>query len=401
MRCHEPISAVHASSHDPPELLFRCNICTRAAHYSHLPQPNEDDPVDLGTLAFYYQDSTAWKCHDCASFVYPLDKIIAWRPYPAGAKDPDNLDYASSVPREYLVKWTDRSYNRVQWVPHMWLLATNRQNLRKFVLDGRTVKLIDQAQQLAEEKEAVRDKMMMDVDNEEMAIDDELPSLAQRADLLAPVMDAKERINPAWRTVDRVLDALLFKRPTKKLKIRLEAQRKPIRVDSDEELDPDTQVEYDSAFDHGEQPADEYTETIAQWEKRNHRKITQDQAGDVVWALFKWGDLGYEDSTSSFSVCWCVSWPDRDCVATWDAPPREGDAGRAAFERAFTRFVHARSIAKPKGPIGLAAKKRPKDHFMKQSRLKEGEDLELGQESHFKLMNFQVFTSIRVNGSMH
>jgi chromodomain-helicase-DNA-binding protein 4 len=294
MGCHEKTANMGSPS---DQLLFRCNVCTRTAHYAHLPQPDEDNPVEIGTLASYYQETTGWKCHDCSSFVYPLDKIIAWRPYPRDAKDPAPPDYAFSLPREYLVKWQDRSYKRVQWVPHMWLLATNRQKLRKFVLDGRTIKLRDRVSEKTESKESAQQAMLMDVDREELMVEDDMLSLTKMATLFAPVVDAEERIPPGWRTVDRVLDVLLFKRPVKKLKIKL-GKRKASRVDSDEEMEPEARAEFDDAFEHGEEPAAEYTETIAEWERRNKRSITLGEVGDIVWAFIKWGDLGYEDGNA-------------------------------------------------------------------------------------------------------
>jgi chromodomain-helicase-DNA-binding protein 4 len=293
MGCHKPIPE---TSSPAEELLFRCNVCTRASHYEHMPQPDDDEPVDIGTLALYYQDTTGWKCHDCSSFVYPVDKIIAWRPYPRDAKDPPNADFSLSLPREYLIKWQDRPYKRVQWVPHMWMLATNRQRLRKFFQEGRTIKLSDHQMEQSDAKEAAQHAMMMDVDDEEQPIEDGMPSLTKRASLLAPVANAEERIPLGWRTVDRVLDVLLFKRPSKKLTIKIGKRRRV--EDSDSELDPDAEAELEGAFQNGEQPAAQYTETIAEWQKRNKQTLSVDQVGDVVWAFFKWGDLGYEEGLS-------------------------------------------------------------------------------------------------------
>lgn len=295
MGCHRAISHGTGEEDETMRLLFRCNVCTRGAHYDHLPQPDDNNTLKLGELASYYQNDLGWKCHDCSSFVYQPDKIIAWRPYPAEATESSgSVDYSSSLPREYLLKWAERSYKRLQWVPHMWLLATHKQRLRKFVLEGRTVKLLEKVDQSVQGND---DVMLVDRAQESTPEEGiELP--AKHPSLLGPVPDAERRINPAWRTVDRVLDVLLWKEPKKKLTIRL--NQKPRRVESDDDnMDPRARAELDDAFNKGEQPSAEYTETIAEWEKRNKRNISQDQIGDVVWAFFKWGDLGYEEGERS------------------------------------------------------------------------------------------------------
>jgi chromodomain-helicase-DNA-binding protein 4 len=106
----------------PEQLLFRCFTCKRLAHYAHLPNPFSEDasPVEL---AQYYQENE-WDCGDCLSFVFAVDKILAWRPYPSNAieaprPDDEPPNIKSQLPREYLVKWVGRSYRRVQWVPHL------------------------------------------------------------------------------------------------------------------------------------------------------------------------------------------------------------------------------------------------------------------------------------------
>jgi chromodomain-helicase-DNA-binding protein 4 len=83
-------------------------------------------------------------------------------------------------------------------------------------------------------------------------------------------------------------------------------------------------------------------------------------------------------------------------LATWDAPPREGDPGYEAFHRAFVRFVQARSIPKPTGPRGLAKGKRPKNHYKKHCALEKDGVLDLGQDPQYKLMDFQVCSFIRL-----
>ncbi len=109
------------------ELLFRCVKCKRVAHYAHLFKDDED--MSLPEIAIHFQVETDWQCRDCASFTFHVEKILAWRPYPANAPnihvlsaDPPN--YKENLFREYLIKWDGRSYRRAQWVPHMWLSST-------------------------------------------------------------------------------------------------------------------------------------------------------------------------------------------------------------------------------------------------------------------------------------
>lgn len=99
------------------ELLFRCLTCKRLAHYAHLPVPPHlsSSEVSLPECAAYYQTDKAWLCKDCSSFQYGLDKILAWRPYPPNATEPprpadEPPHYKDALPREYLVKWVDRSF---------------------------------------------------------------------------------------------------------------------------------------------------------------------------------------------------------------------------------------------------------------------------------------------------
>ena len=123
------------------ELLFRCFTCKRLSHYAELPPKIEDDDEVVEIAASYQKN---WLCMDCSSYIYSLDKILAWRPYPATVveEDPGRADYKSHLPREYLVKWEERGYRRTTWVPHMWLLSTSPGKLKNFVAGGSKVELL-------------------------------------------------------------------------------------------------------------------------------------------------------------------------------------------------------------------------------------------------------------------
>ena len=79
-------------------------------------------------------------------------------------------------------------------------------------------------------------------------------------------------------------------------------------------------------------------------------------------------------------------------VATWDSPPRFGEPGYSAFKVAFERFLDSRKVH-----IVLRSKKqieafenRRKNEYRQRYALKEGGQLDLGQQSQLKLMPFQV-----------
>lgn len=311
----QPILAPEAGEHptniSPPsdstfnlsrELLFRCLSCKRLAHYKHLPTPhNELPPPSNAERALYYQVENGWQCADCASFVYPLDKILAWRPYPVDAVEPKSSpDIKTSLPREYLVKWAGRSYRRVQWVPHMWLVSTYFAKLKNFLATGPKVELLD---------ELVADSEDMHVDPGPQAIvfepGDDAFDIAQHKVKPAgsspePLKDAQLRIPPAWKTVDRILDVQLWHPPTGSKKGR--SQRKLAMVSDVEEENPlrqGLQSQLDRAFEDGEQPDDALLESVDEWEARTKQKLNIKQINQVVWAFIKWDDLGYEEGMSS------------------------------------------------------------------------------------------------------
>ncbi|KAF5384826.1 hypothetical protein D9615_001372 [Tricholomella constricta] len=364
------------------QLVFRCFTCKRIAHYHHLPLPpdySSDDSV--AKIAEYY--ARTWLCADCASYRFGVDKIIAWRPYPSNAAEPphhsDELpNYKDSLPREYLIKWLDRSYRRVQWVPHMWLLSTHHAKLKNFLAGGSKVELLN----------APDDKL---VGGEESApafeIGDESRASSMKPGGITPALprdaipDAERRIPPAWKSIDRLLDVLLW-RPRRQRdyvnKDKSKGKKKATRVESEpvseqgSEDSPD-QEERELAFDQGEQPSDDVMETVSQWEARTGRKFSLDSIKDVVWAFIKWNDLGYDE-------------------ATWDSPPRPDDPTYPAFQVALTRFINSRRVIVPKHSTSYCEKfdKRAKDEYRTRHILKDAEDLDIGQNRQLKLMPFQV-----------
>lgn len=299
------------------ELLYRCITCKRLAHYAHLPLPKSaDDGEEYTTddIAAYYQLDTAWKCADCVSFVYQVEHIIAWRPYPEDVVEPalapgEVPNHKGSLPREYLVKWIGRSYRRLAWVPHMWLLATHAAKLKNFLTKGPSIELLP---------EPVADDIAVDeVANDFVVGGDDVIEEAERRSkshedssslTLVALADAERRIHPTWKTIDRVLD-IRFWRPKRKVtkKAKAKGKRKGHRtkadsVDSDEEeedsepsLDEGEQQLRDDSYTLGEEPSLDFLETLAGREKRTKQRIDASDIDDIAWGFFKWSGLGYED----------------------------------------------------------------------------------------------------------
>ncbi|KAF8634457.1 hypothetical protein AX15_000900 [Amanita polypyramis BW_CC] len=348
------------------ELLFRCFTCRRPSHYEHLPRPSrlpEDSTVT--DIAQYYQNEGSWLCSDCSSYIYQLDKILAWRPYPPNAVEPlrgpnELPNYKDPLPRQYLIKWVGRSYRRTQWVPHMWLLSTNNAKLKNFIVSGARVEL---------HRDSKKSKVQEDDDlfgNTAAAPD--VPM--QKPLSLDAFPDAEQHIPLAWKTVDRVLDVLLWRPKSGNAGVR----KKDTRVDSgDETTEQKLQAEYNAAFDNGEQPSTRNTETAARWESRMGCSISEDTVGDIVWMFVKWDDLNYGE-------------------ATWDSPPRPSDPGYAVFVKAFARYVASRNVRVPKYTQAELRQfeDRPKDISKNPLVLKNATDLKLGQNPELQLLPFQI-----------
>lgn len=296
------------SSQPSAELLFRCLSCRRLAHYKHLPVP-EDAAWEDADLANYYQEEADWRCADCASYVYPLDKILAWRPYPPGVTEPPSASPPNAnapLPREYLVKWADRSYRRTQWVPHMWLVSTNLSKLKHFLTGGSKVSLLD---------EPASDEIAMDVQLD--GIDKEPVPFEPIADItpevessnepkrisLGPLPDAERRIPPAWKTVDRVLD-IRFWNPSSNTKRKRKGGTRRGQVDGF--LSPRQQLQ--RAYAEGEQPDESLLEDPHDWLSRTSKVLSVELIDKVVWVFIKWEDLGYDEGRYPSSYMMTLSY---------------------------------------------------------------------------------------------
>ena len=309
------------SAEDSKELAFRCITCKRLAHYAHLPIPADwdydPDDVSAAMLADYYQTTLNWQCGDCSSFVYGVEHILAWRPYPEDAVEPprpagEPANYKAMLPREYLVKWADRSYRRTSWVPHGWLLATSSAKLKNFLLAGSKIPLLPEpVEEKAQEPDASRGPSFEigREDSADVAAKEEKTVFSA----LDPSPDAQRKIPPAWKRVDRVLDVLLW-RPQGRLEAKKQSHgrgrkskgkgkgKKRVETDDEDMSDNDPQMvairrELDIAYILGEQPSQDLTETVEEYEDRVGRPLDPDDAHLVVWGFFKWDDLGYDNGT--------------------------------------------------------------------------------------------------------
>lgn len=306
MADNTPPIGYDTSSQPSQQLLFRCFSCRRLAHYRHLPVPERAAWEDAD-LASYYQEETGWRCADCASYVYPLDKILAWRPYPQGVVEPtlaNPPDAKASLPREYLVKWANRSYRRTQWVPHMWLVSTSLSKLKHFLTSGSKVPLLDEP--VSAETAMDVDKLN-GVDKQPIAFEPSAdatpevgPSTESKHISLGPLPDAERQIPPAWKTIDRVLDVRFWNPSSSTNGKHKKGVARRGQVDGSS-LNPRQELE--RAYTEGEQPDESFMEELDEWLSRTGEILSVGHIDKVVWVFAKWGDLGYEEGRYPKFIC--------------------------------------------------------------------------------------------------
>ena len=127
-----PITHVEANLiNNSANLLFRCSVCHRGFHFECLPpRYNNKSSLDARTnvelkrrdrLTEYSGD---WKCRDCSEQVNKIDTMVAWRPKDRESYQPGmtcfDLDEDS---KEYLVKWSKRSYYHCEWASGAWVFG--------------------------------------------------------------------------------------------------------------------------------------------------------------------------------------------------------------------------------------------------------------------------------------
>ncbi|KZO94023.1 hypothetical protein CALVIDRAFT_502015 [Calocera viscosa TUFC12733] len=332
-----PLSLELGTPEESSPLLFRCTRCKRASHYACMSNPPRalslasDSRLPLDELAQHYQQ--AWECDQCERWRFPVELVLAWRAAPGvnakvEARRPAN--YKAPLKREYLIKWQDRSFARLEWVPHAWLAAVSGARLKNFLDGGRKIELLAEGGAVAFETSSGGSS--------------------------GPEPEAESRIPEAWRRIDRLLDVRFWK-PNAKMKgtVKRAAQRPSKRkstkrsgsVLSDSQVEDVLELSDDiesadsdseetdlrvAIMREGQEPAEndiEDAEGRIQRLKRQRAKridITEDDVKDIAWCYIKWEDLGYEQ-------------------ATWDSPyPRKGQPFEG-MERAFHIFVQGRTIS--------------------------------------------------------
>ncbi|KAG2755489.1 hypothetical protein P692DRAFT_20793136 [Suillus brevipes Sb2] len=367
------------------ELVYRCFTCKRLAHYRHLPIPDTfepDDPasVDDIKLASFYQLETGWRCADCFSYEYTVDKILAWRPYPANAVEPQyspmNVpDPKSMLPREYLVKWNERSYRRTQWVPHMWLASTTYMKLKNFIATGPKVELLDNP--TPEQNTVLADSSAKEIPAQPVSFEadtsqtPEVEAKSKSVSSLGPLPDAERHIPIAWKTTDRVLDVLFW--TTNRSGRRKKGKRNSV-AESDEELELPLELQDQLVKTQlkGEQPSDDCMENVDVFLRTfDKSELDIKDIKYVAWVFIKWGDLGYDE-------------------ATWDSPPRSDEPGYLAFEAAFQRFIDSQNVFVRKSDKDIKKlDSRVKDGYA-QHALRQKSQPKLGQNNQLQLMPFQM-----------
>lgn len=272
------------------------------------------------------------------------DQVIAWRPLPANAKedlDPDEFpDYKDDLPREYLVKWTDRGFRhvcRVQimsalglltvqatWVPHPWLLANAPAKLKNFIIKGPSLDLVTDETLAARGDDMAAPtiaNLMHEADKTPRSPTHHKHGSASGGHIGGgppPDVDAENSIPVAWKvclqttsdwceadtdlqTVDRVLDVMLLPPPAKKksaAKGKGKARATRSRSNSVFETDAETSENYKD----GIEPPRNRQMDIVDWEEETGRQLDAKDVDNVAklvsWCFVKWDDLQYEQCTS-------------------------------------------------------------------------------------------------------
>jgi chromodomain-helicase-DNA-binding protein 4 len=384
----EPPIAVLEDVEKPREpLLFRCYDCKRVAHYRCLTAPpRQFHLTSTQEIAMAYQE--LWKCLECEAYGrHPLDVVLAWRPLPANAPQPpdDEVRFNQPLEREYLVKWQQRGFNRVQWVPHLWLLSTNSQKLKNFMVKGSRVPLLEHPLPL--------ERLNADGSSRETSVgglgDDgdgsnaveEIAEAVWQASFHADPL-AERRIPLAWKTTDRILSVHFWRgKKGKKPAVKKTQVRRGVIESEDEDssrassanhmdVDDDERAKQHmiADFEEGFEIDRNILETIDERERRLRRKVTEEDIDDIVEAYIKWDELRYDEST-------------------WDTVPSIGSRGRSAFEAAFSRYLVDRQVSITY-PTEAVLEKR--ERAIRKENFEVTETPELGQKAHYKLMPFQV-----------
>lgn len=142
-------------------------------------------------------------CRHCESFInLSLTQYIAWRPV-GKVPEPNEPGYKphwkDDLPREYLVKFAEKGFRQMTWVPHAWARAMSPQKLRMFLEKGPALDLITDETLAAKGDDMAAPTIANVVDAEEAKMP---KTTAKPGDWLAegppPDMDAESGVPVAW-----------------------------------------------------------------------------------------------------------------------------------------------------------------------------------------------------------
>ncbi|RKF75151.1 Chromatin remodeling factor mit1 [Golovinomyces cichoracearum] len=117
-------------------VLFRCKNCHRASHFEHLPPRRElsTPPHDIEKLRKLRLNeySSDWLCKHCHDAPANVHRMVCWRP-PNSEKyhDERKADELCEDDKEYLIKWTEKSYFECNWMPGSWVWGVTTPAMRK------------------------------------------------------------------------------------------------------------------------------------------------------------------------------------------------------------------------------------------------------------------------------
>jgi len=184
----------------------------------------------------------------------------------------------------------------------MWIVSTNVGKLKNFLSGGTKIDLLGEPVQDGIDNEEKEKDIEFEVGAGESAGDSGVeqsraPSVGLGMRNALP--DAERYIPPAWKTVDRILDVVIWAPEPKSLSKKSKHAKKRQIVTSDEEKDEEMKELKNMVFEKGELNSLENTMTAEQWEERNGETISMRLMERVVWAFIKWDDLGYDEGMLS------------------------------------------------------------------------------------------------------
>ena len=116
-------------------VMFRCMSCYQAFHMHHLPsksqslmEPDNEDQKAAERFSWYCQD---WACDDCLSAPGEIGGLVAWRPRDIESYTAGTVVYeVSEDDKEYLIKWSGKSFYRSKWKRGAWVWGMTYPSMR-------------------------------------------------------------------------------------------------------------------------------------------------------------------------------------------------------------------------------------------------------------------------------